>query len=128
ALEAEGDRACAYRVDPIASVAPRWHGPRTATPFVRLHLPAQEASGRAALGAGVEVRGRQAHRGECVRCKRAQDEGFPRGARQAEGGEDRAAGGSSESRQPESGAQLTEYCRQRIGGQQPGASVSLAAL
>ena len=42
-------------------------GARTAAALLRLHVPAQEAAGRVALGAGVEVCRRQADRGQCVR-------------------------------------------------------------
>ena len=41
------------------------HGPQA--PFLRLRVPAQEAAGRVALGAGGEAGGRQAGRGERVR-------------------------------------------------------------
>ena len=85
ALEAEGHRTGARRLDPFPTVAAWRHGSWTATPLLRLHFPAQEAAGRVALGAGCEVGRRQIDRGERVRHEGAEDQSVPRGAGHAEG-------------------------------------------
>jgi large subunit ribosomal protein L4 len=60
ALEAEGNRPRAYRFGAVAAVASWRHGARTSAAQLRLRFPAQEAAGRAALGAGGEAGRRQA--------------------------------------------------------------------
>ena len=51
AVEAEGHRPRAHGFDPVAAVAARRHGARTATARLQLQTAAQDAAGRAALGA-----------------------------------------------------------------------------
>src|SRR5581483_3800996 len=58
--------AGAYRFDPLPAMAPRRHRSWSATALVRLHISAEEVTRSAALGAGREICGRQADRGECV--------------------------------------------------------------
>ena len=70
AVEAEGHGPRARWLGAFASLAARRHGPRTAAAQLRLRVPAQEAAGRAALGAGFEAGRRQ------VDCRRfAGDQG-----------------------------------------------------
>src|SRR5205814_2546662 len=65
-LEAEGYRSRPCGIDPFATVAAWRDGPRTATALACIHFPAQEATGRFALGIGRKIERRQADRGECV--------------------------------------------------------------
>ena len=75
-MEAKGYGTRAYRVDPLPTVAPWRHGPWTAAPLLRLRVPAQEAVGRAALGAGGEAVGRQAGRGRKLELTEAKTKPF----------------------------------------------------
>ena len=51
AVEAEGHRPGACRFGAVADLAPRRHGPRAAAARLQLQAAAQDAAGRAALGA-----------------------------------------------------------------------------
>ena len=66
AVETEGHRPGARRLDPFATVAAWRHGAWAAAAFLRLHLSAEEVAGCVALGAGCEAGGRQVDRGERV--------------------------------------------------------------
>ena len=67
AVEAEGHRPRANRVDPQPAVARRRYGPRTEAAQLRVRVPAEEADGRAALGDCGKDCGREADGGGIVR-------------------------------------------------------------
>src|SRR5204863_3434638 len=85
ALEAEGHRTCPSWLYSVSTVEARRHRAWPATAFVRLQVPAQEASGRIAFGAGGKIERWQADCGKRVRCERAEDAAVPRSARCIEG-------------------------------------------
>src|SRR4029077_15051904 len=65
-VEAERYRTRARRFDSFAALAARRYSAWSAAPFLRLRVSAQEIARCAAFGAGVEVRGWQADRGERI--------------------------------------------------------------
>src|SRR5216684_2208805 len=75
ALEAEGHRPRACGLDPIASLAPRRHGPWTEAARLQLCTAEENASGRAALGALGKISGAEADCRGWVDARNAQDEG-----------------------------------------------------
>ncbi len=76
-------RAARVSVRCARPVAPWLHGARTAAAQLRLCVPAQEAAGRAALGAGFEAGRRQADGGGFAGDQGRQDQALSRGAGQA---------------------------------------------
>ena len=118
----------AYRFGALASVAPWLHGARTATAQLRVSVPAQEAQGRAALGAGGEAGRRQADRGGFAGDQGRQDQALPRGAGQAGRQAHGAAGGQRQDALAGAGAGRAQPEGRGTGPEQRGAPLRSAAL
>ena len=74
AVEAEGHRPGAYGFGPVAALASRRHGARTAAARLQLQAAPQDAAGRAALGALGEAARRRVEGRAGVQSRRPQDQ------------------------------------------------------
>src|SRR5712691_3792882 len=101
ALEAEGHRPRACRLNPVAALAPWRHGPRTEAARLQLCAAEENGAGRAAFRALRETGGAETHGCGCMDSGYAQNQSAAGSAGKVEPYEVVVAGGPR--REPQSG-------------------------